>query len=176
MGSPTLILPTIELQDEFAQFAAEYRAAGEDRYDLIEKQFGGNFAAYVQSLHDFSNGIGLAPELVPQTTYWLAQDGRILGASRLRHGLSPLLIDWGGHIGYDIRPSERRKGYGTLLLRLMLGKARERGLDRVMLTCDATNIGSIGVICNNGGALDQEYHLERVGVRVRRYWIAVAPA
>jgi predicted acetyltransferase len=128
--------------------------------------------SYLQALDKQSRGIDLPPNHVPYTSFWLVSDQRrLLGGSRLRHGLNSILREWGCHIGYDIRPGERRKGYGTLLLSLMLEKARDIGLTRVYLTCDAKNTGSIGVIRKNNGRFDDEYFLERVGVVVRRYAI-----
>jgi predicted acetyltransferase len=171
MPEPALALLTSALRDAFFDFAAEYRAAGEDRYDAVVKQYRGDFDSYLRLLDEQSRGVNLPPEHVPQSTYWLV-DGhrRILASSRLRHGLHPRLHEWGCNIGYDVRPSERRKGYGTLLLSLMLERARRIGLPSVKLTCDATNVGSIRVIQNNGGQLESEYFLERIGVNVKR-WI-----
>ena len=103
--------------------------------------------------------------------FWLVQDRQILGTSRLRHTLTPELEQLGGNIGYDIRPSARRRGFGTSLLHLTLERARAIGLARVRITCDADNIGSIRVIEKNGGVLDAEvFSLER-GKLLRQYWI-----
>jgi predicted acetyltransferase len=172
MSPPTLTLLTPALRDAFFDMAADYHAAREDRYDAIAEQYRHDFDLYLRFLDEQSRGVNLPPEHVPQTTFWLVNDqGRILACSRLRHGLHPRLHEWGCNIGYDVRPSERRKGYGTLLLSLMLEKAREVGLPRVKLTCDATNVASIGVIRNNGGQLETQYFLQRIGVNVSRYII-----
>jgi predicted acetyltransferase len=182
----SIVRPASELREPFLEMAAEYSKAGESRYAPVIQRYAGDFDAYVRSLDEMSRGINLNTDQVPQDTWWLvvrddqdvvANDNparaapRILGVARLRHRLNEALREWGGHIGYDIRPSERRKGYGTRLLSLALERARARGLDRVMLTCDATNVGSIGVIVHNGGKLENESFLPRVGVRVRKYWI-----
>jgi predicted acetyltransferase len=91
---------------------------------------------------------------VPYHTFWLVQDEtRILGELRLRHRLTEMLAIEGGHIGYNIRPSERRKGYGTLQLRLGLEKARGLRLTRVLVTCDDDNLPSAKIIETNGGVL-----------------------
>jgi len=97
----------------------------------------------------------------------------VLGTMALRHYLTPLLEDVGGHIGYAIRPSERRKGYGTRILALTLERARAMGLGRVLVTCDTDNLGSARVIQRNGGALASEGHSVRTGTRVSRYWIDI---
>ncbi|ALS03012.1 hypothetical protein ATZ33_16990 [Enterococcus silesiacus] len=75
----------------------------------------------------------------------------------------------GGNIGYGIVPSERGKGYANWLLAQALLIFQERGLSKVMLTCDKTNRGSQKTIQNNGGILSDEYSVE--GKIVQRYWI-----
>ena len=77
----------------------------------------------------------------------------------------------GGHIGYEIRPGERRQGFGSALLRLTLQEARGIGLSRVLLTAEPTNLGSIGVIQGNGGAFADTSVSPRTGREMNRYWI-----
>ncbi|MHB8934154.1 MAG: GNAT family N-acetyltransferase, partial [Bellilinea sp.] len=96
--------------------------------------------------------------------------------SRLRHRLTPLLEEEGGHIGYDIRPSERGKGYATLLLALTLEKARESGMAGVLVTCDEDNIASARVIEKNKGQLLNTVVSQTSGKQVRRYWIDLKEA
>lgn len=146
--------------------------AGEHRFqndrDLIES----NFPAYIRRLDEVSQGTGLQPGYVPCTTFWLIKNNtQILGESRLRHWLTPSLEHEAGHIGYVIRPSERRKGYGTHLLALTLEKSRDLGLDRVLLTCDTDNIGSARIIEHNGGKLASQGISNSSGKPISRYWI-----
>jgi predicted acetyltransferase len=164
---PTLIAPAGELRSEFLSMAAEYSAAGEVRYDSAAA----DFDAYLRGLSDGARGVGLAPALVPHSTFWLAAGRRLIGRSVVRHYLSPELEDEGGHVGYDIRPSERRKGYGTLILRLTLAEARGLGLSRALLTCDTDNAGSARVIEKNGGTLESRGVSNRSGRPISRYWI-----
>src|SRR4029077_13863118 len=96
----------------------------------------------------------LAPGRVPGSQFWLVSSGRMLGCSRLRHWLTEELEYEGGHIGYDIRPSDRGRGLGTSLLRLTMDRAAALGIVKVRITCDATNRASIRVIEKNGGLLD----------------------
>ena len=107
---------------------------------------------------------------VPSNNYWLVYDGRVLAISRLRHRLTDALRLEGGHIGYTVRPPERRKGHGTRLLAMTLDKARERGLGRVMVTCDKDNTASARVIRNNGEILESEGPSPRTDRTVQRYW------
>jgi predicted acetyltransferase len=85
--------------------------------------------------------------------------------------LNKFLFNEGGHIGYSIRPTEREKGYGTLILNLGLEKCRELNLKKILLTCDKTNIASGKVIQNNGGMLENELYSEAFSEMIQRYWI-----
>jgi predicted acetyltransferase/N-acetylglutamate synthase-like GNAT family acetyltransferase len=104
---------------------------------------------------DVSRGIGLEPGFVPQTVYWLYIDGKPVGIAKLRRYLSDRLRIFGGHIGYCIRPSERGKGYGNILLAEALKKAAEINIPRALLTCDNDNTASRHVIESNGGILER---------------------
>ena len=163
----TLVSLTEELRAEFLSMAEEYLAAGEGRY----KAALGDFSAYLRRLSDALRGIGLPPGTVPYSAFWLVAGRRLLGRSSLRHHLTPALEYEGGHVGYDIRPSERGKGYGTLILKLTLVEARRLGLSRVLLTCDTDNPGSAKVIERNGGVLRDTAISRNSGKQISRYWI-----
>lgn len=87
----------------------------------------------------------------------------------IRHYLTDALLYTGGHIGDGVRPSERRKGYATAMIALALDECRKLGLDRVLMTCDKTNVGSAKSIIKNGGVLENEVLDD--GVLEQRYWI-----
>jgi len=170
MDNLKLVDPTTDLVAEFRARAEEWREAGED---LFQDVFG-DFSAYVERLASNRDPENLPPNLVPMSTFWLlAGDRRVVGTSRLRHWLVPHLEKEGGHIGYDIRPSERRKGYGTALLALTLDKARGLGLREVIVTCDGDNVGSARVIEKNGGQYTSSVVSDRTGKLVNRYRIVV---
>src|SRR5918912_3201075 len=142
-----LIEPTLAMKSELLEMALEYRAAGDDRYrEAIE-----NVNAFICRLQDYARGLNLPPGHVRTNYYWLVDGGKMIGRSGIRHHLTPRLENEGGNIGYDIRPSERLKGYGTLILKLTLNEARQLGLTRVLLTCDADNTASARIIEKNGG-------------------------
>lgn len=168
-GAPLeLVEPSVRLVAAFRAMARDWSENDDGRYDDLI----GDFAGYVRMLYNQSRGVGLSAGFVPSNTYWLLRDGKdIVGAVRLRHRLSPMLIDEGGHIGYEIAPSARRRGYGTRQLALVLDKARKRGLKVALVTCDADNIGSTRIIEKNGGVYDNEAISQRTGNRVSRYWI-----
>ncbi len=98
-------------------------------------------------------------------------DSKIIGSIQLRHSLSPSLAESGGHIGYGIRPSERRKGYGRQQLSLALDVARDRGLSKVMITCNKANTASGKTARSCGGVLTREGMYE--GALEQTYWITL---
>jgi len=168
-----LIEPHEELELEFMAVMREFVASGEYQkwgYELeIENE---NFGKYVQNRLDWKEGRNLPKGWVPASTFWLIRgDNTILGTSSLRHELTEHLRRIGGHIGFNIRPSERQKGYGTVILALTLEKAKELGLKRVLVTCDDNNIGSAKVIEKNGGVLEDKYSNDELEQPKRHYWI-----
>lgn len=109
--------------------------------------------------------------MVPASRFWLiSADNRYLGDVDVRHHLNEALSRFGGHIGYKIRPSERRKGYGKLICRLGIQEARKLGIGDILITCDDDNIGSCKIIEANGGQLQDKIDNDRA-VLTRRYWI-----
>lgn len=108
---------------------------------------------------------------VPATLFFLIDETqRILGAIQIRHHINlPNLLEYSGHIGYGIRPSERRKWYATEMLRLALMESRKLWLDRVLITCDDNNAPSCRIIEVNWWIFDR--YTEKDGIKRRRYWI-----
>ena len=164
-----------DMRDALIDYAAEFSAAGEPRYAHITPEMTWEeFAAMLHKQQADLLGEELLPGRVPQSVFFLARDGGyLIGSSRLRHSLTPMLENEGGHIGYDIRPSQRGKGYATLLLNLTLEEARGLGLTGVLVTCDETNIASARVIEKNGGKLINKVVADEGGQLVRRYWIVL---
>jgi predicted acetyltransferase len=167
----TLVEPTAALQLAFLEMAAEFAAAGDLRYQPALA----DFAGYLQRLDHFAQGDNLPADHVRTTTYWGVTGSLIVGSIRLRHELTPALRHFGGHIGYDIRPTRRGRGYGTALLALTLERARRFGLAGVLLTSDSDNIGSIRVIEKNGGQLLDQGRIDGYDKMIRRYWIDFSP-
>jgi len=99
-------------------------------------------------------------------------DNRIVGVIDLRHHLgNPVLREWGGHFGYIVRPSERKKGYAKEMVRQNLIKCKELGLHKVMITCDRNNIASEKTILANGGVFEKEVLVD--GEYTKRFWVTI---
>jgi predicted acetyltransferase len=124
------------------------------------------FADYVRGvLDDALEETPRRPGWVPCTTLWYIDGEQYLGRLAIRHRLTPQLSEVGGHVGYDVRPSARRRGHATAMLQAALPVASGLGIDRVLVTCDAGNTASRRVIEANGGVLEDQR-----GIRLR-YWI-----
>jgi predicted acetyltransferase len=167
-----LATPHARLHRSFLAAADEFIAAGEARHaNLIswpaDTRFGGVdftrealespevFAKYADFVA--SQRFEDAPrpaEFVPYTERWMVVDGEYVGRISLRHTLTELLLTWGGHIGYGVRPSARRRGYATQALAAMLPVCAEMGIDPVLVTCDTDNVGSRRAIETNGGVYE----------------------
>jgi predicted acetyltransferase len=167
-----LELPRRDLQASYRSLIAELEAAGERPVPFTLGYPCADFDALLARCEADARGEALPEGFVPHTTYWLVSDGRdIVGASNLRHRLNPKLLREGGHIGYGIRPSARRKGYGMEILRQSLRRAAEKGIARALVTCGKGNLGSARIIVANGGVFEsEEFDAERNEV-VQRYWI-----
>jgi predicted acetyltransferase len=169
-GKLQLVEPSMAYEDAYLALAKECHAV-QEHYGPHLKALK-DFAAWVDELRAMKRGENLKPGIVPMTTYWLTrEDGKIVGESRLRHYLNHALEIEGGHIGYLICPSERRQGYGTLILALTMEKAVALGLERVLVTCDTDNIGSARIIEKNGGVLDGYAVSPSDDKQISRYWI-----
>jgi len=107
--------------------------------------------------------------MVPDTELWWVDGDEFLGRIAVRHRLTPALLERGGHIGYDVRPSARRRGHATAMLREALIVAAGLDIERALITCHVTNLGSRRVIELNGGVLEDD----RNGVL--RYWAPTPP-
>lgn len=169
-----LASPSKQYKDTFLEaLQEEIQAAGDQMAHKVQS-IATDFEGFLQRLSDMERGINIPLYLVPASSFWLIDNSEYIGSLNLRHELDYHLLYIGGHIGYDIRPSKRRKGYGKEILRLGLEKARERGLCRVLITCDETNIGSKKIIEANGGVFENAVTQEGSPVKKLRYWIDIS--
>lgn len=175
---PQLEPPTTRVHASFlaamAEFAAEGRGTPADQTMIGAemRRYGASwdrpeeFARYVadlraQSLEDSPRPAGF----VPATTLWWVDGDGYLARIAIRHRLTAFLLELGGHIGYDVRPSARLRGHATAMLAAALPVAAGLGIDPALVTCDVDNTGSRKTIENNGGVLEDER-----GGKLR-YWV-----
>lgn len=175
---PRLVRPTAAVHGSFLAAVAEFRAEGRGAPDddtLLGRDIrteGGRwadpaaFATYLARLAaDEAEDTPRPPGTVPTTTLWYVADDVFLGRLSVRHRFTPRLLEWGGLIGYEVRPSARRRGHATAMLRESLPHARRLGLETVLVTCDRDNVASRRVIEACGGVLE-----DRRGEKLR-YWL-----
>jgi predicted acetyltransferase len=167
----SLVKPTVDLKEEYLSFYEEWLESKEDMVPWVIKKDPSNFEEMVQFLNDNEQGRNLPEGWVPDSTFWLInEDKRILGVVNIRHHLTETLLNIGGHIGYGIRPSDRRKGFATKLLSLALEKTNELGIRKALVLCNEDNTGSFKTIINNGGIPDSDF-IEEDGNIIKRFWI-----
>lgn len=166
-----LVTPAIEHR----QAAWEYR---QEHIDFGETRIHGssgfiradNYESWLEKIT--WNQTRSTPDWVTGSVYFAFVGSRLVGTVAVRHKLNDELLKGGGHIGYGVRPSERRKGYATQMLALALEKCREFGIDKALITCDKDNIASAKTITKNGGVLDSEI-INESGNIVQRYWVSM---
>lgn len=132
----------------------------------------GSFEDFVRMYKDMEKGKNLPKYYVPATMYWLVDGQHFFGWISIRHRLTARLRDFGGHIGYWIRPKYRKKGFGTLILKLGLQKAKQLGLKKILITCSPSNPASRKIIERNGGKfLDVRRARTHFNTKEVRFWI-----
>jgi len=143
-----LIFPNKEHKEEWYRIVKEIEDRNERITPYALKGESEDYDSYLKNAENNSKGLNLEKDRVPSDIYFLVKENenRILGAIDIRYSLNDYLYNFGGHIGYGIRPSERKKGYAAIMLGLALGKVRESGLDKILITCNKENIGSTKTI------------------------------
>ena len=170
-----LIKLTKAYEKQLGEMIDEWKA------DQVQNHTNGSpWAIFKNDYHDFDRYLRElelkepADGKVSDTVFFLLDEerDRLLGAVNIRHYLNAYLLKEGGHIGDGIRPTERRKGYATELLRLALIECKALGIERALVTCEKDNVGSAKAIQNNGGVLENEFVNEKGNIE-QRYWIRV---
>jgi predicted acetyltransferase len=157
--------------DEAAFLAGHEQMAAEDFTFGLQLEPDMPWQDYLGRLADSTAGVNLPDGWVGSTFLVADLDEQIIGRVSIRHELNEFLRTLGGHIGYCVLPAYRRRGYATEILRQSLIVARSLGIDRVLITCDDDNVGSIRVIESCGGKLDSVCPATPGTPALRRYWI-----
>ena len=160
-------------RDSYLSYVVEFKENGEELVPFCIGFDNEPFDEFLEKLRNLSNGFGIPSGFVPHSTFWLIDDEQVVAVSNLRHQLTESLRREGGHIGYSVRPSMRKRGYGRAVLKITLEMAASMGIQEVLITCESTNPGSIGVILANGGVFDSEEYLPEIKGVINRYWISI---
>ena len=175
MNDMILVLPTKEQEFKANEFKKEFFNYGEKVINgsgLLDQL---DYAEWLEHTEKYRKAETAGDDWVPSTTFFAVRkaDEKIVGVIDVRHHIRhPFLLEYGGHIGYAVRPTERRKGYASKILGLALEYAGEIGLDKVMLGCYTDNIGSIKTIQKYRGKLVQEKPYSD-GKPMYIYWISL---
>lgn len=171
-----MIFPNINYKDKAIDFINEFYTYGSEingsgSLDRFLKE-----ASYEEWLKKVSDDIDIANislPRVPALTYFYVReaDDKIVGMVNIRLSLNDFLKNEGGHIGYCIRPTERRKHYATDMLNDALKVCKTLGIDNVIVSCDKSNIASASVIRNCKGELEAEFYSETFDEVIQRYVI-----
>ncbi|ERJ11305.1 GNAT family N-acetyltransferase [Haloplasma contractile] len=149
MSELFLTEPSLKFQESMKTYALAYKKINDQHYFNKYIKALDHFQEYLNDLYNLSEGINLLKGDVTTSTYWMISKKEVVGVVRIRHQD----VDCAGHIGYDISPTYRNKGYGYQILKLALKKSIEVGIDEVILTCNINNTVSKKIIEKNNGKL-----------------------
>lgn len=162
-------LRPLAITDEAQALMGHTELAQENWEYLLNYNAGMSWSEYLANLDDEHAGRNLSQGRVRATFFIAELDGELIGRASIRHSLNDFLRNFGGHIGYGVRPQFRRRGFATEILKQSLQYIHELGVTEVLVTCDDDNVGSLKVIESQGGILENRVEYE--GTLKRRYWI-----
>ncbi len=170
-----LIRPNCEYADQLIEYRQEFLDAGDSMDGCGPLRRLDNPIEYIQTCRDYENPETVPSHLVTSTQFLCIRkcDNRLVGMTQIRHYFNDYLEKYAGHIGYSVRPTERRKGFAKEMLRLSLPFCREIGMSRVLVCCIDGNTGSEKTILANGGVYEYTVHEPDNNIDLKRFWITL---
>ena len=170
-----LIKPTAEYGAQIMEYRQEFLDAGDSMDGCGPLRRLDNSSKYIQVCNDYEN-----PETVPENLVQATQficirkhDNKLVGMIQIRHHFNEYLEKYAGHIGYSVRPTERRNGYAKEMLKMALPFCKEIGLGKVLISCSDGNIGSEKTILKNGGIYESTVLEPNSNRYLKRFWITL---
>jgi predicted acetyltransferase len=172
MRIDTVKLRHLTLQDEQEALIA-HKELGRENFEFLNRyEFGMDWLTYLEMLDESQRSVLISNTRVPATLLVAKLEDQIVGRISIRHCLNDSLRQIGGHIGYVVRPNFRRMGIAGKMLDLALIEVKNLGINKALLTCDASNIPSRRIIESRGGIRDADVALGP-GIDTKlRYWIS----
>lgn len=170
-----LIRPRSEYAGQIIEYRQEFLDAGDSMGGTGPLHRISDPEEYIRICSEYEDPLKVPARLVPATQFLFLRksDNKLVGMIQVRHRFNDYLEKYAGHIGYSVRPSERRKGYAKEMLRITLPFCREIGIDKVLITCIDGNIGSEKTILANGGIYEYTIHEPDENVNLKRFWITL---
>ena len=170
-----LIRPSAEYGVQIMEYRQEFLDAGDSMDGCGPLRRFDNSLEYLKACKDYEN-----PETVPENLVQATQficvrksDNKLVGMIQVRHRFNEYLEKYAGHIGYSIRPTERRRGYAKEMLKMALPFCKGIGLNKVLISCIDGNIGSEKTILANGGVYESTVHEPNGNKNLKRFWITL---
>lgn len=170
-----LIEPTMEYEKEIQAFRQDFLSSTGSMDGCGSLRRFENIQDWIDQVSRLGNAETTPDDFVTMTQYICVreEDRKIVGVIQIRHYFNDFLEKYGGHIGYSVCPSERRKGYATQMLKMALPVCKSLGINDVLITCLKDNVGSRKVIQKNGGVYEKTVHETEKDVYLERYWIHI---
>lgn len=170
-SAPQATLRALTADDEIQARKAHAELRTENVDFLPDLRPSESWTAYLARIERVRWGVDLAHHQTSATFLVAEADGDLVGAVSVRHELNDYLAEYGGHVGYAVRPGYRRQGHATSMLRQALAVAAELELDRILVTCDVGNAASLRVIEKCGGRFERLAIGTHGAPDKRRYWL-----